>query len=96
MNKVKVVGRSKDDDGNIIGKYCINHMLNTMIYDVEFPDVTIREYVANVIADNIYSQVDSEGFLHSILAGILDFVKYNNAVHKGDQYIITKSGQRRM
>ena len=69
-------------------------MLNTMVYYLEFPDGSIREYRSNVIYKNMYSQVDSEGFSHSVLSGILDFVKDATAVHKGDQYIITKSGQR--
>ena len=33
-NKVKVVGQSKDDNGNIIVKYDSKPMLNTMIYDI--------------------------------------------------------------
>ena len=41
----------------------------------------------------MYSQVDSEGLLHSILSGILYFSKDTTAAQKGDQYIITKSGQ---
>ena len=50
MKKVKVIGRSKDNDGNIIGKYDSNPILNNMVYDVEFPDGTIRAYGANMIA----------------------------------------------
>ena len=96
MKKVKVFGQSKDDDGNIIGKYDSNSILNIMVYYVEFPDVSIRKYGANVISDNMYSQVDSKGFSHSILYGILDFSEDTNALQKGDQYIITKSDQLRM
>ena len=68
MNKVKVVGWSKGNDGNIIGKYDSNPMLNTMVYDVYFPDIFIRKYGTNVISDNMYSQVDSEVFfaLHTL------------------------------
>ena len=96
MKKVKVVGRSKDDDENIIDKYNSNIMLNTMVYDVEFTDITICEYRANLIAKNMYSQFDSEVFSHSILSGIIDFSKDTAAVQKGDQYTTTKSGQRIM
>ena len=96
MNKVKVVCQSKDDDGNIIGKYSSYPMLNTMVYDIDFPDGSIREYRANVIAGNIYYQFYSEGFSHSIFSIILYFAKDTSAVQKGDQYIITKLGQLRM
>ena len=41
----------------------------------------------------MYSQVDSEGFSHSILSGIFISAKDTIAVQKCDQYIITKSGQ---
>ena len=94
--KVNIVGQSKYNNGNIIDKYDRNPMLNTMVYDVEFPDGTICKYRANVIADNMYSQVDYEGFLHSILSGILDLAKDSASVQKGDQYIIINSGQRCM
>ena len=79
-----------------IGKYDSNPVLNTIVYDAEFPDGSIREYRANVIAYNMYSQVDSEGFLHSILSGILYFAKDITDVQNGDRYIITKSAQCRM
>ena len=75
MNKVKVVGRSKDDDGNIIVKYDSNPMLNTIVYDVKIPDGSIREYGANIIADNMYSQVYSEGFCTPSYLEYLTFPK---------------------
>ena len=84
MNKTKVFGRSKDDNGNIIGKYDTKLVLNTMVYDVEFLYGSIRKYGATLIAYNIYSQVDSEGFSHYILYGILDFTKDTTTVQKGD------------
>ena len=62
MKKGKVFCRYKYDDVNIIGKYDSNPILNTMVYDVMIPDGSIREYGANIIADNMYSQVYSEGF----------------------------------
>ena len=55
IKKVKVGSQSKDEDGHIIGKYDRNPMLNTMVYDVEFPGGAICEYGANVIVEIIYS-----------------------------------------
>ena len=46
-----------------------------MVYDVEFPDGSICKKWSNVIANNMYYQVDSEGFLQSILFVILDISK---------------------
>ena len=96
MKSAKVMGRSKDADGNIIGTYNDDPMLNSISYAVEFPDGEIREYSANVIAENMYVQVDAEGFHHSLLDAILDYKRNDKAVDKADMYITTKSGQRRL
>ena len=96
MRLAKVKGRSKDGDGETIGIYDNNPILNTMVYDVEFPDGEAREYSANTIAENIYAQVDTEGHSYNILDGIVDYKKLDNAISKEDKYIVTKSGQRRL
>ena len=49
FKSAKVIGRSKDDNGNVVGKYDDNPLLNTMTYNVEFSDREMREYRANVI-----------------------------------------------
>ena len=61
MKNTKVIGRTKDSNGEVVGTYNENPFLNTIIYDVEFPDGEIKEYGANVITENMYSQVDSDG-----------------------------------
>ena len=96
MQAAKVIRRSKDADGNIIGTYDDNPMLNSLVYDVEFPDGEIREYSANVIAENMFSQVDANGHQHTLLDSIIDFERTPSAVDKSDMYITTKSGQRRL
>ena len=71
MKPVKVIRRTQDVHGNIIGTYDSNLLLNTMIYDVEFMDGNIREFGANIIAENVYSHVDNSGYHDSILESIL-------------------------
>ena len=61
VRKAKVKGRSIDDNGEQIGTYDPNPLLNSIVYDVEFPDGQIQEYSANIIAQNMYSQVDASG-----------------------------------
>ena len=51
---------------------------------MEFPDGTIKEYAANVIADNMLSQVDSEGYSVRLLDTIVDYRKTKHAVAKED------------
>ena len=96
FKSVKVVGRSIDDNGNVVEKYDDNPMLNTLTYDVEFSDGEVQEYSANVIAENMYTQVDTEGFHHNLLEVILDYKKESNAVEKDDMYITTKKGTKCM
>ena len=51
----------KDADGNPIGKYDPNPILDTHAYGVQFPDGSLKSFNMNVIAENLYSQVDAEG-----------------------------------
>ena len=41
MKNAKVIARSKDPDGNTVGTYDHNPLLNSMVYDVELPDGSI-------------------------------------------------------
>ena len=50
MRLAKVVRRSLDSDGKVTGNYNDIPVLNTMLYDVMFPDGTIKPYPANIIA----------------------------------------------
>ena len=52
----KVVRRSIDRDGNIIGDFEKTPSLHSLVYDVEFTDGTVKQYAANFIAENILSQ----------------------------------------
>ena len=92
----KVIGRATDHDGSTIGEYDANPLMNTMLYDVEFDDGVLKQYSANIIAENMYSQVDDQGYSTTLLDGIIDYKKDDTAVTKEDMYITTKSGQRRM
>ena len=96
MQPARVVGHSRDIDGNVIGTHDDNPILNTIVYDVEFPDGMIRQYSANVIAENMYSQVDSEGYQFALLDSIIDYDTDERAVTKSNMYVVTKRGRRRM
>ena len=91
-----VVGRSKSDDGTLYGRYDKNPAVNTAVYDVLFDDGTIKKYAANIIAENLWSQVDDEGSTYLMLDEITDHRKMENAVEKGDEYITTKRGNRKL
>ena len=46
--------------------------LNTLMYEVEFPDGEIRPYAAKVIADNIWAQTDPDGQPYVIFESMID------------------------
>jgi len=96
MKSIKVMGKVMGEDGIANGTYDSNPYLNTMRYNVEFSDGMVREYNANVIAENLYQQVDADGYHHTLVDTIADDWKRSNAIEKKDGYVQTKSGLHRM
>lgn len=91
-----VARRALGPDGTTAGTYDENPYLNTVIYEVEFPDGQVKDYCANIIAENMLTQVDSEGYSMTLMDGIAGHRKDDSkAVAKTDQYVITSGGQRR-
>ena len=69
----KVVHQVLGPEGIVVGKYDDNSILNSMTYEVEFVDGQVREYLANMIVENMLSRVDSEGFSTTMMEGIVDY-----------------------
>jgi hypothetical protein len=83
-----------DADDNPVGKRNANPMLNTREYEVLFPDGATDVFTANIIAENLCSQVDEEGNTYSIMIEITDHKSNGSAVTKDNGWEI-KDGQRR-
>ena len=96
MRLAKVIKRSLNPDGKVTGNYNDIPVLNTMLYDVQFPDGSIKPYSANLIAENILSQVDQDGYHNQMLEGILDHAKDGRAVDQKNQWVVSKRGRRSM
>ena len=64
-------------------------MLNSMVYYVEFPYGTIREYAANFIAV-FFTQVDEDSCTLALMRGVIDYKKDGTDVSKEDIYVVTK------
>ena len=90
----RVTKRARGQDGNPIGIRHQNPLLDTREYMVEFSDGSTAEYTANVIAENMFSQVDSEGRQYMLLKEIVDHRKNASAVPITDGVIISKNGNR--
>ena len=80
----KVSWRVLDEYGKLVGTYSDNLMLNTLMYDVEFPDGATKPYASNMVADNINNYVNSDGHLSIPFGYILNYCKTSNAVTIAD------------
>ena len=91
-----VLRRTVDENGRMIGTYNDNPLLNTMVYDCVFPDGTTKEYAANIIAENIYNNVDFDGYASSSSYVIVDHKRSGDAIRMEDKYFVTKTGTKRI
>jgi hypothetical protein len=69
------------------GRANANPMLDSRTYEIEFPDGSSDEYTANVIAENMYAQCDTDGNHFIIMDCIIDHKKDGHALERADMYI---------
>ena len=82
MSATKVIGKISDRYNNPIGTYDSNPILNSRVYVVMFPDSSVQQYGANIIAENLCSQVDEEGRQYMLIDEILDHTSDDISVRK--------------
>ena len=58
MTRGQVICQKHDADGNPVGRSNKNSILDTHLYEVEFPGEDMTELAANIIAESIYAQCD--------------------------------------
>jgi hypothetical protein len=92
--RARVIKRAKGEDGNPIGLHHKNPLFDTREYTVEFPDGSTAEYQANIIAENLFSQADSEGKQYMILKEICDHKKDGRAIQIADGFTVSKNGNK--
>ena len=91
----RVKRRKLDDDGNPIGRAHKNPIMDTRIFEVEFLDGHTEAVAANVIAENLFAQVDPNGHRFRLLDEIIDHRKDETALSKSDGTILSANGQYR-
>ena len=96
IQSAKVISRVVDENGHYLGLYDDNPILNTLMYNVKFSDGTVKEYTANTIMENVFSQVDEEGRSHALFDSIVDHRKSSDALSIDNAYITTKSEKKRL
>ena len=80
LQRGNVRARKRDANGNVVGISNNNPLLDARVYEVEFPDGTLKEYNAHNIAESLYSQVDDEGNKFILLEEIIDHRKDDNVL----------------
>jgi len=80
----KVIGRKRDGNGNPVGQYNPNPILDATVHEVQFPDGRIQKYAANVLAEALYAHVDNDGNRWLLLKSIIAHEKGSNAPTKSE------------
>ena len=81
--------RAVDRGGIPIGVANSNPMLDSRVYDLEYSDGSLDAFTANIIAENILSQVDDQGHRQSIMDEIMNHTKTSNTINKDDPLYIS-------
>ena len=89
----KVFSKSVDENGQVIGAHNENPLLNTLVYDVQFPNGDVKNYAANLIAENFLSQVYPNGYYTNTMEAIMDHKRDGTAVPMADKFFKTKQGK---
>ena len=89
----KVLKRVKGDDGTPIGTPNQNPLLDTSEYLVQLSDGSVQRYTANLIAENLFSQVDSEGRRFKLLQEISDHRSTKKAIPKSRGFVKSHNGR---
>ena len=91
----RVTKRLRDKDGLPIGTANSNPILDTRMYEVEYPDGYKASLAANAIAENMFAQVDEEGNRHVLFEEIVDHRTDGSEVKQQDAFIETRTGTKR-
>ena len=79
-----VIKISLETDGNAVGYFNHNKMLDRRIYDIMFMDRTVQQILANRIALSMYKHDDSERFTTKILYQFQRHRKTDEAIEKSE------------
>ena len=87
MARDQVLARSRDTNGNVMGRSNTNPILDTRIYQVIVVGGEVTVLTANIIAESMYTQCNSEGNEYLLLDALIDYQRENKAISLSDQEI---------
>jgi hypothetical protein len=91
----RVIKRARGPDGRVVGRHHSNPLFDTSLYEVQFGEGDIEKYTANVIAENMFAQVDDEGRQFLLLDEIVDHNKTAAAIPIADGQVRSPNGTMR-
>ena len=91
----RVKKRLKENQGRPIGIASDNPILDTRMYEVEYQGGHTAALAANLIAENIFAQVDEEGNRSVLFDEIVDVRTDGTQVLQQDAFVTTSSGTQR-
>ena len=89
---MRKVGKRVRYDDTSTGEGNYNAMHDKYIYEVEYTYGTTEQLADNIIAENMMSQVDSEGHHYQLLTGVTEHKKDDSATAKVGGLINSSSG----
>jgi hypothetical protein len=88
--------RINPETGFPVGVHNSNPILDTREYEVQFPDGSTDTFTANLIAENLYAQVDDEGRSYQVMREIIDHRTNGHALSKDNGFTVSgRTGVRR-
>eukprot|EP00536_Pseudo-nitzschia_multiseries_P016838 jgi/Psemu1/48042/gm1.48042_g len=84
----------RDLQNRPIGVRNENPILDTRLYKLQLPDGTIEEYTANIVAESLYSSVDDNGRMLTLLDELIDHECDNTALTDEEATTIAKNGRK--
>ncbi len=93
MTKGHITARKRDADGNPKGCANPNPILHTREYTVTFDDGDVTDLSANLIAESMYAQCDSDGNQYVLLDSLIDHQRLDTALRLSDQTTVRNDSQ---
>jgi hypothetical protein len=91
----RVTKHLRDKDGLSNGKANNNPILDTRMYEVEYPNRHKASLAANAIADNTFAPVSNKGNQHVLLEEIIEHQTNGREVKQQDAFLTTCDGNKR-
>ena len=84
-----------DHKGQPIGSPNTNPIIDSRIYELEFPDGRREEYSINIIIENMLDQIRSNDWDASMFDEVISVRKGHDAINKGPGAHVTVNGLKR-